>query len=67
MATDLLRPAGKKQNNRKSGALAAKKLRKREEADVRTSEYQKLPFDHKMQRNSSKVRSKLLIKQAAVK
>jgi hypothetical protein len=67
MAIDSLVKVGKKLNNRKSGAAAANKLRKRTEAEARNAEYQKLSFDHKMQRNSSRVRTALLIKQAAAK
>jgi len=64
MAIDSLVKTGKKLNNRKSGAKAANQLRKRTEAEARQAAYAKLSFDHKMQRNSSKVRTKLMIKQA---
>lgn len=65
MAIDQTLVKGKKQNNRTSGAAKALKLRKREEAEARNAEYAKLPLDKKMERNSSKVRTKLLLKQGA--
>lgn len=63
MSQDLIK-AGKKQNNRKSGVQAANQLRKRTEAEARNAEYAKLPLDKKMERNSSKVRTKLMRQQA---
>ncbi len=65
MAIDALVKTGKKLNNRKSGAKKANQLRKRTEAEARQAEYAKLPLEKKMERNSSKVRTKLLAKQGA--
>lgn len=65
MAVDQSLVKGKKQNNRTSGAAKANKLRKREEAETRNAAYAKLPLDKKMERNSSKVRTKLLTQQGA--
>ena len=43
----------------KSGAAAAKKERKRDEAEARNEAYQKLPLNQKLARNSAKVRDKI--------
>lgn len=64
MAVDQSLIKGKKQNNRTSGAAKALKLRKREEAEARNAEYAKLSCEKKMERNSSKVRTKLMRQQA---
>jgi len=48
-----------KDNSRKSGAAAMNKERKRREAEERNAEYQALPLEEKMARNSTKVRNKL--------
>jgi len=58
MSTDL-RPSGKKQNNRKSGAKAENQLRKRKEAEARNTEYAKLTKEQKLARNSTKVQAKI--------
>lgn len=65
MAIDQTLVKKKRQNNRTSGAAKALKLRKREEAEARNAEYAKLSLEKKMERNSSKVRTKLLLKQGA--
>lgn len=49
-----------KDNSRKSGAAAMNKERKRKEAEERNADYQKLSFDEKMARNSTKVQKKLM-------
>jgi hypothetical protein len=64
MAIDSLIQKGKKLNNRKSGAAAANKLRKRTEAEVRQSEYAQLPLAQKLAQAGAKEKAKLLAKAA---
>lgn len=59
MANDDLRPKGKKLNNRKSGAQAAERLRKRTEAEARQAAYTKLPLEAKLARAGVKEKAKL--------
>lgn len=61
MANDL-RPTGKKQNNNKSGAAKANKLRKRTEAEARQASYAKLTVEQKLAQPhlGAKERKKLL-------
>lgn len=61
MSTDL-RPTGKKLNNRKSGAAAANKLRKRTEAEARQAKYAALPLAQKLAGAGAKEKAKLLAK-----
>jgi hypothetical protein len=42
-----------------SGKLRARRLEKRAEAEARNAEYQKLPLEQKLARNSKKVKAKL--------
>jgi hypothetical protein len=62
MATEDLRPRGKKLNNRKSGAATAKKLQKRQEAEERQAKYSKLTIEQKLAQPhlGAKERKKLL-------
>ncbi len=46
-------------NNRKSGKAAAKKERKRDEAEARNERYQMLSVEEKFKRNSTKVINKI--------
>jgi hypothetical protein len=65
MATDLLAPRGKKTNNRKSGAAADAKARRRKEAEERQAKYDKLTLAQKLAQShlGTKERAKLLKKQ----
>ena len=60
MAIDSLIQKGKKLNNRKSGAGAANKLRKRTEAEARNASYAKLSVEEKFARAGKKEKKKLL-------
>ena len=64
MAIDALVKTGKKLNNRKSGAGAANKLRKREEAEARNAKYASLPMAQKLANAGAKEKAKLLAKAA---
>lgn len=66
MAQELLRPKTKKLNYRKSGAAAADKLRKREEAEARQAAYAKVPMAQKIDQAGEKEKKKLLAKQSGV-
>lgn len=67
MAIDALVKTGKKLNNRKSGAAAANKLRKRTEAEERQAKYSKLTLEQKLAQPQlgAKERAKLLAKKGA--
>lgn len=69
MSTDSLIKAGKKLNNRKSGAKAAAKLQRKIEADERQDKYSKLTVAQKLAQPhlGAKERKKLLAKQAEAK
>lgn len=62
MAIDSLVKTGKKLNNRKSGAGAANKLRKRTEAEARQAAYAKVPYETKLAQAGAKEKAKLLAK-----
>jgi hypothetical protein len=64
MAIDSLVKTGKKLNNRKSGAKAAKQLRKRTEAEARNAKYAAIPIAQKLVTAGAKEKAKLLAKAA---
>jgi len=55
-----LRPRGKKDNSRKSGAGAQRKTQKRIEAEARQAKYAALPMEQKLAGAGAKEKAKLL-------
>lgn len=53
----MLQPTGKKTNHKK-GIAAAAKVRRREEAEARNAEFQKLPASEKQARNTGNAKGK---------
>jgi len=58
--SDSLRPTGRKTNHKK-GIAKAKKEKKRLEAIARNEKYAKLSLKEKLARNSTKVKTKLMV------